>query len=47
MRTLLHGGTVLDARGSSVRAADITVENGRIVEVAIGLDGDEGLTAPA
>ena len=42
MRTLLHGGGVLDARGGSVSAADITVEDGRIVEVAAGLDGDEG-----
>ena len=43
MRTVLHGGAVLDARGGSVSAADITVEDGRIVDIAAGLDGDEGV----
>ena len=43
MRTLLHGGAVLDTRSGSVSAADITVEDGRIADVAAGLDGDEGI----
>jgi imidazolonepropionase-like amidohydrolase len=43
MRTLLHRGAVLDARGRSVSAADIVVQDGRIAEVGPGLDGDEGV----
>ena len=43
MRTLLHGGAVLDTRSGSVSAADIIVEDGRIADVAAGLDGDEGI----
>src|SRR5438034_10606938 len=40
-RTLFAGATVFDGTGAAPAAADVVVENGRIVEVAPGLDGDE------
>jgi imidazolonepropionase-like amidohydrolase len=42
-RLLFTGGQVLDGTGSSVRDADVTVEDGRIVEIGPGLDGDESV----
>jgi imidazolonepropionase-like amidohydrolase len=42
-RLLFTGGQVLDGTGSSVRDADVTVEDGRIVEIGPGLDGDESI----
>jgi imidazolonepropionase-like amidohydrolase len=40
-RTLLAGGRVFDGTGSPPAEADVVVEDGRILEVGAGLDGDE------
>ena len=40
-RTLFTGGRVLDGTGADPAIADVAVEDGRIVEVGPGLDGDE------
>ncbi|MGH9104558.1 MAG: amidohydrolase family protein [Acidimicrobiales bacterium] len=40
-RMLFHGGSVLDGTGAPPGPADVVVENGEIVEVGVGLDGDE------
>ncbi len=40
-RTVLSGGRVFDGTGSPIAAADVVIEEGRIVDVGIGLDGDE------
>ncbi len=40
-RTLFTGATVVDGTGAEPATADLVVENGRIVEVGSGLDGDE------
>jgi imidazolonepropionase-like amidohydrolase len=42
-RTLLSGGRVFDGTGSPPRQADVLVEDGRILEVGPGLDGDEAV----
>jgi imidazolonepropionase-like amidohydrolase len=42
-RTLFRGGSVFDGTGSDPRPADVTVEDGRIVDVGPGLDGDEAV----
>src|ERR671915_706653 len=40
-RTLLTGATVVDGTGADPAEADVIVEDGRIVEIGPGLDGDE------
>jgi imidazolonepropionase-like amidohydrolase len=40
-RIVLQGGRVFDGTGSDPAAADVAVEDGRIVDVGSGLDGDE------
>src|SRR4051812_48122839 len=40
-RRVFSGGQVLDGTGSPAAAADVAVQDGRIVEVGTGLDGDE------
>jgi imidazolonepropionase-like amidohydrolase len=40
-RTVFRGGTVFDAASRSAGAADVAVENGWIVDVGTGLDGDD------
>src|SRR5688572_17344644 len=40
-RTLFAGATVVDGTGAAPSPADIVVEDGRIVEMGSGLDGDE------
>jgi imidazolonepropionase-like amidohydrolase len=40
-RTVLSGGRVFDGTGSPVADADVVMAGGRIVDVGIGLDGDE------
>ena len=42
-RTLLSGGRVFDGTGAPPAAADVLVEDGRILEVGPGLDGDEAV----
>jgi len=43
LRTLLHSGLVFDGTGASPEAADVVIEDGRIVAVGTGLDGDEAV----
>ena len=40
-RTLFAGGLLVDGTGSDPAVADVTVEDGRILEIGRGLDGDE------
>ena len=42
-RTVFHGGRIFDGTGADLRDGDVVVEDGRIVEVGPGLDGDEGV----
>lgn len=42
-RTIFTGGRVFDGTGAPLAEADIVVEEGRIVEVGPGLDGDEAI----
>ncbi len=39
-RTVLRGGQVFDGTGSPAAGADVAIENGRILDVGAGLDGD-------
>jgi imidazolonepropionase-like amidohydrolase len=45
VRTIFRGGRVFDGTGAPVRDADLVVEDGRIVQVGPGLDGDEAIDA--
>jgi imidazolonepropionase-like amidohydrolase len=40
-RTVLHGGRIFDGTGSPLADGDLVIEDGRIREVGLGLDGDE------
>ena len=40
-RVVLHGGRIFDGTGSPVADGDVAIEDGRILEVGPGLDGDE------
>jgi imidazolonepropionase-like amidohydrolase len=40
-RTVLSGGRVFDGTGSAIADADVVISDGRIIDVGIGLDGDE------
>jgi imidazolonepropionase-like amidohydrolase len=42
-RTVFHGGDVFDGEGTDPAPGDVVVSDGRIVEVGVGLDGDEGV----
>ena len=42
-RVLFSGGRVLDGTGADIGDADVAVEDGRIVDVGPGLDGDESV----
>jgi imidazolonepropionase-like amidohydrolase len=42
-RTVFHGGTVFDGSGSPPASADVVIEDGHIVGVGTGLDGDDGV----
>ena len=44
-RVLFSGGQVLDGTGADVTTADVVVEDGRIVDIGPGLDGDESVDA--
>jgi imidazolonepropionase-like amidohydrolase len=41
VRRVFRGGSVLDGTGSPPASGDVVVEDGRVVEVGPGLDGDE------
>jgi imidazolonepropionase-like amidohydrolase len=41
VRTVFAGGRVFDGTGAAVAEADVTVVDGRIDEIGVGLDGDE------
>src|SRR5919199_3277225 len=43
MRRIFTGGQVFDGTGSPAAKADVVVEDGRVVEVGLGLDGDEAV----
>ena len=43
MRTVFSGAEIFDGTGSAPAAADVVVEDGRIVDVGAGLDGDESV----
>lgn len=42
-RLLLHSGSVLDVQSGEVRTADVVLADDRIVDIGIGLDGDEAI----
>jgi imidazolonepropionase-like amidohydrolase len=42
-KTVFHGGQVFDGTGAAPAAADVVVEDGRILAVGPGLDGDESV----
>jgi imidazolonepropionase-like amidohydrolase len=42
-RVVFHGGQVFDGTGAALADADVVVEDGRIVDVGPGLDGDDGI----
>lgn len=42
-RIVLHGGRVFDGTGADAADADVVLEEGRIVDVGSGLDGDDGV----
>lgn len=44
-RTVLAGGRVFDGTGVAPAAADVAIEDGRIVDVGTGLDGDVAVDA--
>ena len=41
--TLFRGGRVFDGSGAAPAEADVVIEDGRIVEVGSGLDGDDAV----
>src|SRR5262245_25202453 len=45
-RTVFRGGSVFDGTGRAPAPADVVVEDGRIVDVGAGLDGDEAVDIP-
>jgi imidazolonepropionase-like amidohydrolase len=42
-RTVLSGGTVFDGTGAAPAPADVVIDGGRIVDVGVGLDGDDSI----
>ena len=43
MRTVFHGGKVFDGTMAPLADGDVAIEDGRIVDVGPGLDGDESV----
>ena len=43
MRTVFTGGRVFDGTGAAIAEADVAFEDGRIVDVGPGLDGDDSI----
>ncbi|CAB4800996.1 MAG: amidohydrolase family protein [Actinobacteria bacterium] len=44
-RVIIKGGTVVDGTGGPSRIADVAIEGDRIVEIGVGLTGDEVIDA--
>ncbi len=44
-RVVIAGGQLFDGTGAPAAQADVAIENGRIVDVGIGLDGDAMISA--
>jgi imidazolonepropionase-like amidohydrolase len=44
-RLLVRGGTVFDGTGAAPAEGDVAIEDGKVVEVGLGLDGDEVIEA--
>ena len=42
-RQLFHGGRLFDGTGAAPALADVAVEDGRIVAIGTGLDGDSAV----
>ena len=42
-RTVLHGGMVFDGTGAAAAPGDVLIEDGKVIDVAGQLDGDEGV----
>jgi imidazolonepropionase-like amidohydrolase len=42
-RTVFTGGRVFDGTGAAISDADVAIEDGRIVDIGPGLDGDDGV----
>jgi imidazolonepropionase-like amidohydrolase len=42
-RTIWANGMIFDGTGADASVADIAVEEGRIVDIGVGLDGDESV----
>jgi N-acyl-D-aspartate/D-glutamate deacylase len=42
-RTVFTGGRVFDGTGAAISDADVAIEDGRIVDVGPGLDGDDAI----
>ena len=42
-RLLFRGGAVFDPNADTAASADVVVENGRILDVGPGLDGDQAV----
>ena len=40
-RVVFSGGSIFDGTGAMPAAGDVAIEDGRIVDVGLGLDGDE------
>lgn len=45
MRTVIRGAQVVDGTGAAPSVADIAIENGVVVDLGVGLDGDESFDA--
>jgi imidazolonepropionase-like amidohydrolase len=45
MRTVFSGGKVFDGSGADIAMGDVVIEDDRIVDVSVGLDGDERIDA--
>ncbi len=40
-RKVLHGGRIFDGSGGPITEGDLVIEDGRILDIGVGLDGDE------
>lgn len=43
VRTVLRRATIIDGTGAPPAVADVVIEDGRILDVGVGLDGDEAI----